>query len=105
MRALEVVMLQPGAERARAAPRAWIGHGVRPAPDLRLDEAFRFAIGLRPVRTRARQADVTPRRHRLKPATDIAAAVVGDDARDDHTASGKPADRPAKKSRDGRSRL
>jgi len=92
MRPLDVVMTEPGPKRFDALPRAGVRDSVRPATNQRLNETFGFAVGLRPIRPRPDEAHARPRRALLEALTDIAAAVVREDALHDDAASSKPPD-------------
>src|SRR5215510_2200804 len=105
MGTLAVVVAQPGSERTCAPPRARVGASVRPAANERLDEAFCFAVGLRPVRTRAGKSHAATIGGPPKSPTDVAAAVVRQHTGDGNPAPSKPAHRAAEEAGGRRARL
>src|SRR5258705_881406 len=82
-----------------ASGRGAIGHTVRPLSQERLDEAFRFAVGLRPVWAREAVADGPAATDGRQDACAIDHAVVGEQPADPNPATMKPRAGPLEKRR------
>src|SRR5438477_6402903 len=85
-------MSEPWSQGERATPRAGIGHGIRPAANQRLNEAFGLSVGLRTTRSATDQPDARALRDVGKHRRHIGAAVVGQDPFDGYASTRKPAD-------------
>ena len=105
MRPLEIVVPQPRAQRLRPTPGAGIRDGVRPATKERLDEPFGFAVGLRTVGARPDQPHLCATGGCEEAATDVTAAVVGQDTLDDYSPPRKPGNGAAQEGRSRGARL
>ncbi len=105
MRALDVVVPEPGTQRERTAPGAGIRHDAGPTANERFDESFSFPVGLGAVRACAREADAIAIRRRAKPMTAIAAAVVREYASNGGAAPGEPPHGTSQEAGDGAARL
>src|SRR4051795_6925863 len=82
MRTLVVVKAEKRTECGRATSRAAIGKTVRPVSQERLDETFRFAVGLWAIRPREAMPDCRVPTDGRKDPGSVRAPVIGQQAPD-----------------------
>src|SRR6476469_7746492 len=104
MRTPVVIKAKIRAEGGRAPRRAPIRHAIRPFAQQGLDEALRFAVGLRSIGTRETMAHAPASTHGRKRVRAIDHRIVGEQPANVNTAATKPGERPMEK-RGGRRRI